>query len=91
MILLGDAKNQESRCDAVTDGLDDTSTNADDTIVVNKHGVVVPEGAVKGDTLMAAVGDGGSEAGDAGGSWRGRQNDFFGESGRESAQIFHVG
>lgn len=71
-IVFRDAKNQVSRSNAIANGVKDASSNAEDSVVIDEHGVVVPESSRRGDALVAVVSDGWGKGRNLGlrGFWR---------------------
>jgi hypothetical protein len=84
-------KNQVSGCDTVTNGVEDARSQADDSVVVDEHGVMMPKLAIQGDTMVAGVGDGRSKTGhlSCGGGWR--KADLVGKGSRERLEISDIG
>ena len=60
-----DAENQVGGGHAIPNGVENAcadAENAENAVIVDKHRVVVPEGAVGWDALVASVGDRGSKS-----------------------------
>ena len=90
-ILFWYAEDQVGRGNAITNGIQYALADAKDAVVIDEHGVVVPESSVRRNALMAVVGDYWGKASDLGcrGFWG--QDDFVGKSGGKSVEVGYVG
>ena len=90
-VVVRDAEDQVGRGYAISNGVENACADAENAVIVDEHRVVVPEGAVRRDALVASVGDCGSEAGNFGsGGWRG-QDDPFSEISGQLGKVGDVG
>jgi hypothetical protein len=87
-IVFRGAKNQVSRSNAIANGVKDASSNAEDSVVIDEHGFVVPESLVTRDALMAVIGCCWSKPSDLGCRGFGGQCDVFSKS---CGKCFEVG
>ena len=65
------AENQVGGGHAILNGVENACADAENAVIVDKHRVVVPEGAVRWDALVVSVGDGGRKSSNFGSrGWR---------------------